>query len=190
MTLADGTLWRAFPWRPEAQTGEPFSPGYIPPGQHSGRFDLHDEPPVLYLAETPEHAVAEIIQAFRGRQIDDKHLERHGQPLALAQASLRRPMRERVLDLTAPPVLGSLGLRPDMLASQSRDQTQAIARLIHDRPAPGFRWWSALTGDWHTVVLFADAIAPDDIDWRPPELLSIASPVVREAAAQIGVRLR
>jgi len=58
--------WRVFPWDPAAKSGEPFSSSYVYPNQGSVRFDLRDVP-VLYLAVTAVHAVAEKLQRFRGQ---------------------------------------------------------------------------------------------------------------------------
>jgi len=38
------TLWRVFPWEPDAEAGEPFSPSYINPSQEDGRYDLAGSP--------------------------------------------------------------------------------------------------------------------------------------------------
>jgi hypothetical protein len=59
-------LWRVFPWDPAAAEGDRFSAGFVPGGQGRNRFDLPGQPRgVIYLAESEEHAVAEMIQAYR-----------------------------------------------------------------------------------------------------------------------------
>ena len=47
------------------------------------------------------------------------------------------------------------------LAASDRRVTQGIAGRIHAAGHSGFRWWSALSGEWHTVVLFTDRIPLD-----------------------------
>jgi len=43
-------MWRCLPWDPDAAEGAAFSASYVGRGQTIGRFDLHDRPPVRYLA--------------------------------------------------------------------------------------------------------------------------------------------
>jgi hypothetical protein len=59
----DATLWRAFSWDVDAADGAPYSIRSVPPvdKQTGGRFD-NDATAVLYLAEFPEHAVAEVLR--------------------------------------------------------------------------------------------------------------------------------
>ncbi|CAN5555590.1 hypothetical protein BH24GEM3_BH24GEM3_19760 [soil metagenome] len=183
------TLWRVFPWDPDAPDGAPFSPAFIPPVQGSGRFDLGTSP-VLYLAESAEHAIGEVIQPFRGRLMRPAHLRRFGKGLALVAVTVAEVVVARVADLTDPATLLHHGVRPDVLAGHDTQRTQAIARILHAAGLPGFRWWSALSGDWHTIVLFLDRPEPDALVFATPELLSLELPMVRVAAEILGVRIR
>lgn len=83
-----------------------------------------------------------------------------------------------------PAVLVELDIRPDQLASHDRTVTQAISRRVHAAKAgyPGFRWWSALTGEWHVSVLFMDRVDPREIEYTSPEPLEIGHPAVQAAA--------
>ena len=183
------TLWRVFPWNRAAAPGESFAPAYVRPRQVSGRFDLQDRPLVLYLAESPEHAAGEKLQRYRARTIGKPALLEHGWPLALVSVALSEDAWASVGDLTDPLVLAELGLRPDLVASFDRHVTEDIARRIHDRGFSGLRWWSALTGDWHTTVLFLDRVSPGSLAYGVPEVLTVESPSVREAAAILGIRI-
>src|SRR5215213_4515201 len=176
-------LWRVFPWNPHATDGAPFSARYAPPtdSHAGGRFDLGTTP-VLYLAQSPAHAVAEVLQGYRGKKLAPQHLVRGDpdqpgtyHPLALAQTWLPANVEARLPDLTDPAVLVRLGIRPDVLASHDRAVTQATARRIHaaGEGYPGLRWWSALTGEWHAVVLFLDRVAPAAIDYAEPEPIDV-----------------
>lgn len=191
--------WRVFPWNPDAAPGEPFSVQYVPPAgiQRGGRFDL-ERPPVLYLAETPGHAVAEVLQRHRGTPITSEHLVRSDagepgifHPLSLVQATLPESVEAQIPDFADPTVLLELGIRPDQLASHNRDLTRAIARRVHAAADgyAGFRWWSALTGEWHVTVLFSDRVDAGSIDYATPEPLHIDHPVVREAARFLNISL-
>ncbi|HMG18700.1 MAG TPA: RES family NAD+ phosphorylase [Gemmatimonadales bacterium] len=172
--------WRVFPWDPAAPAGDPFSPSSIYPNQGSGRFDLSGKL-VVYLAETAVHAVAEKLQRFRGQKIDRKDLIESGKPLALVECRLEKT---KLADLCDPAVLVKLGIAPDVLASREITKTQAIAAALHAAGFGGLRWWSALSGDWHTIVVFQGAIA-----YGAPEQLTMGHKAVQEAAMALGVRL-
>ncbi len=82
------TLWRVFPWEPDAEAGEPFSPSYINPCQEDGRYDLDGKPLILNLAESPAHAIAEQIQGRHGRNLRAGDLTESGRPLAIVRVTI------------------------------------------------------------------------------------------------------
>jgi hypothetical protein len=182
--------WRVFPWDPAAQPGDRFSAPYIAGPQISGRFDLHDRPPVLYLAESPEHAVAEKLQRFRGRPLREAHLKEFGQVLALVEVLVPPRLSARIVDLTDPHVLAQRSIGPDVIASGDRQRTQALAELLMADGRLGLRWWSALTGDWHTTVLFMTPGVSRGLDYGRPQPLHLGTRSVREAADRIGLVVR
>lgn len=189
MTPVPDRLWRVFPWDPEAAPGEPFSSSYLPPIQGKGRFDLPGVPAgVLYLAESPEHAVGEAIQHYRGHDLREADLLVVGRALALVRVSVPPNVLARTVDLCDPEVLVREGLRPDRLAARDRTSTQRIAADLHRAGHAGLRWWSALAGDWHTIVLFRDRLA----EWPvhdAPERLTVDHPAVGEAAHALGISI-
>ena len=163
------------------------------PAQGSGRFDLLDGgrgPLVLYLAESPAHAVGEVMQPFRGRTVGDAHLRRHGRAIAVVEVRADAATGLTVADLTRPAVMERLGVRPDVIASHDRRRTQAAARAVHAAGYAGLRWWSALTGEWHGLVLFLDRVAAGALRWGTPEPITPETPAMREAARLLGFRLR
>lgn len=164
------------------------------PSQGSGRFDLAEGghgPLVVYLGESPAHAIGEVMQAFRGRTVADPHLRRNGHPLALVEVHLDEDAANgAVADLTRPAVLAEVGLRPDVLASHDRRRTQAAARAVHAAGYAGLRWWSALTGEWHGLVLFLDRVAPSALRYGVPQSITLSNPALREAARLLGIRVR
>ncbi len=184
-----GTVgWRVFPWDPPAPAREPFSAGFVPSAQGSGRFDLGTVP-VLYLAESPAHAVGEVLQSFRGRRLHAAHLRRFGHALAVVDVTLPDDAAAGLADLTDPAVLGRHHLRPDTLASRDVQRTQAVSRALHGAGYPGFRWWSSLSGDWHATVLFLDRVLPHRLAWGAPQALALPHPAVADAALELGIRL-
>jgi hypothetical protein len=146
---------------------------------------------VLYLGESPAHAVGEVMQAFRGRTVGEPHLRRRGHSLALVEVRAGEGRDDAaVADLTRPAVLERLGLRPDVLASHDRRRTQAAARAVHAAGYGGLRWWSALTGEWHGLVLFLDRVSPETLRYGVPEPVDTSSLALREAARLLGIRVR
>jgi len=176
---APGAAWRVFPWDPAARPGEPFSPSYIHPNQGSGRFDVAGKL-VVYLAETAIHAVAEKLQRFRGQKINRKDLIESGKTLALVEGHLGSI---KLADLCDPQTLVKYDIRPDVLASRDITKTQAVAAALHKEGFGGLRWWSALSGDWHTIVVFQG-----EIEYGTPEPLTIGHEAVREASAALGIQ--
>jgi RES domain len=108
--------------------------------------------------------------------------------------TLASSLISRIVDCTDPAVLAALGLRPDALAHHDRAITQAIARRLHDldegsdQPA-GLRWWSALTGAWHTVVLFTDRERPGEVAFAAPRRIEVDDEVVVRALSVLGIRV-
>src|SRR3990172_2852136 len=138
LRLMELVLWRAFPWDPLAQAGAPFSASYIPERQGGGRFDL-EHSLVVYLAESPEHAVAEKIQGYRGQELAEPDLGRAGRRLAVASARLGASARVGITDLCDPDELARRRLRPDTIASRDIQRTHAIAEALYEDGKTGLR---------------------------------------------------
>lgn len=173
--------FRVFPWDPAAKPGEPFSPSYINPHQGAGRFDVPGKL-VVYLAESAVHAVAEKLQRFRGQKIDRKDLIESGKTLALVECQVGKI---RLADLCDPAVLVQYAIAPDVLASREVAKTQRVAAALHEAGYHGLRWWSALSGDWHTIVVFQG-----EIEYGKPEPLTIGHKAVQEASEALGIPRR
>lgn len=182
-------LWRVFPWNPDVDEGRPFSPSHVPPTTGRGRFDLPVAcSPVLYVAEAPQHAIAEAIQPWRNRPLRRAHLLQAGHPLALVGVQLKRNDAEELVDLCDPATLRRRRLRPDQIASRHRRTTQPIAASVWDSGNVGLRWWSSYWGGWHGVALFTARLARS-LRFGRPEILSADTPALREAAAALGMPL-
>ena len=182
-------FWRVFPWDPDVKEGNPFSASYIPPTTGRGRFDLPpDCSPVLYLAESPEHAIAETIQPWRNRPLRRPHLLRAGRPLALVGVQLEPDEASRLLDLCDPRTLRHSRLNPERIASRHRHRTQSIAASAWDNGHAGLRWWASFWGDWQGVVLFMKRTRRG-LHFGEPEVISRDTPALHEAADALGMRL-
>lgn len=158
----------------------------MPTAQGSGRFDLPEQP-VWYLSESPVHAVAEVLQSFRGRPFKEGMLRRFDHPLALVEVQLPEEDAACIADLDDPAELLRLGLSPGALASDDRLRTQAIAERVYMSGAAGLRWWSKLSGDWHAVVLFLDRVPVERLEIDRPEGLTREHPAVRSACRWLAM---
>lgn len=142
----------------------------------------------MYASRQGQSAVAEAIQAFRGRVLTDARLRRmSGRPLALA--AFRDDVLERIVDLDDPAELLARGLRPSAVATRNRAVTHAVAREIFQEGAQGIGWWSTLEASWANVTLFAERVA-DLLELNgEPETLTVRHPSIRDAAEVLGIRL-
>jgi len=164
----------------------PFAPDYVPQHQGSGRFDLR-ESAVWYLAESPEHAAAEVLQGFRGRRFQPGMLHRFGHPLALVAIDLPDDTASRIANLDDPRVLLELGIAPSTVASDDRARTQGVAEGLFASNSAGLRWWSRLSGDWHSVVLFLGRAAPSTLAIGAPVPLTVNHSAVVHACRFLAI---
>ena len=142
-----------------------------------------------YLAETPVHAVSESLQGFRGRDFSDAMLLRFGRPLAIVGIELPDDVADDIVDFDDPAALARFGVAPSVLASEDREKTQAVASRVYASGATGLRWWSALSGDWHTVVLFLDRAPVEALEIDAPQVLSREHAAVVSACRFLAMRL-
>jgi hypothetical protein len=169
----------------------------VPGPTGRGRFDLPARlSRVRYLAESPEHALAEFLHPWRGQTIDDRHLRRAGYALALVEvhAGSGGDAAGGLADLCDPSVLATLAIPPDHIASRHRAKTQPLARAIWHAGYHGLRWWSRFWGDWHTIVHFTARSDGGESSAAPairaaPERITTSSPVLQEAARLLGIEV-
>jgi hypothetical protein len=147
-----------------------------------------DHSAVLYVAESPEHAIAELLQPWRNRPLRSAHLLRGGRPLALVSIEVKGSAGGDLLDLCDPHALVSIDTGPDRVASRDRARTQRIARRAWDDGRTGVRWWSVFGGDWHGVALFESRLR-GWIEFGSPEPLSRDSIPLRAAAGALGMEV-
>ena len=178
------TLYRVFPWAPRRFV----RPLDVPrERQGANRHDNPDRYTALYLSREAESAVAEAIQAFRGRTLTDRDLERaDGRRLALA--ALDDAAVPPLVDLDDPTVLLAWSWRPSQVATRDRATTQAIARALFDDGAAGCSWWSSLEASWTNVTLFGRRAGPMGLA-APVEPLTVMHPSLIAAARRHGVTL-
>lgn len=184
-------LWRVFPYDRKAKAGQPFSSSYTPINQGSGRFDIPQHSPVLYLAESPVHALAEVLQGLRNQSIDKHDLIRFGFQLAIVAVEITN---HSILDLCDPVNLLAYDIRPDSIASNNFKQTQGIATTVFENGFSGLRWWSSLSGDWHSTVVFTNRVFLDDprgcaIRFDEPVPIEVNSPELIAMADSLSIKI-
>ena len=164
---------------------------YVPRDrQGSGR---HDDPArfgAFYAARSPVAAVAETIQAFRGRDLGPEDLQL-ADGSRLSMATLEDASLQAMLDLDDPAVLVQEGWRPSGVASRDRAVTQAMAVRAFDAGALGLSWWSTLDSAWTNVTLFAERTIDAGlvVSTAEPEPLSLKHPALVAAADHLGIPL-
>jgi RES domain len=180
-------LYRVFPFAPDAppsdEGGALFAPREL---QGRGRHDNPAAYTALYLSRTPDSAVAERLQVFRGRSIDDRHLRR-ADGLRYAMAAIDDSGIAAPVDLDDPEELRVRALRPSRVATTDRSITQPIALAAFDDGASGIAWWSTIEALWTNVTLFAERCRRDLRVGGEPEPLTATSPVVLRVAERLGV---
>lgn len=142
---------------------------------------------MLYVAESPDHAVAELLQPWRGQRLETFHLTRAGLPLAMARVNIAADTVLELADLCDPKTLSSLEVSPDATASRHRETTQPIAQAAWNAGRSGLRWWSSFWGDWHTAVLFV-ARTGVGTHFGAPEILTLDHEAVAGAASLLDMR--
>lgn len=183
-------LYRVFRAIPGAAPSDRGGPLFVPRArQGAGRHDDAARYGAFYAARTAEAAVAEVIQAFRGKDLVDADLSLVGgavQALAILDDGALGPLT----DLDDPAVLLADGWRPSRVASKDRSITQPMAKAVFTGGALGLSWWSTLDAAWTNVTLFAertlDAGAITVVD---TERLTLRHPVVQAAAAHLAIPL-
>jgi hypothetical protein len=182
-------LYRVFPVVAGARLRDPGGPLYV--ARHLQGAGRHDDPGrygALYASRVPESAVAEALQAFRGRDVAARHLVRSGRPLTLAAIDDSR--LDAVPDLDDPAELVRRGLRPSGVATSDRATTQAVAAALFDEGARGFAWWSTIEASWPNVTLFAERALTGLRLAGTPEPLVLDHPVLAAVAERLGLSLR
>ena len=182
-------LYRVFPEVPGTRPREAGGPLYV--ARHLQGSSRHDDPSrygALYTSRSPESAVAEALQAFRGRDIEPRHLVRTGRQLSLAAIDESR--LGTLPDLDDPAELVRRSLRPSAVATHDRSITQPEAAAIFDDGHPGFSWWSTIEASWANVTLFVERASRGLRISGTPEPLSVGHPALVAVAERMGFVLR
>jgi hypothetical protein len=182
-------LYRLFPWDPAADAAASGGALFNPRAQQgSGRHDNPHLYGALYVARVEVSAVAEWLVAFRGQSLAaDDFVRTDGRRWGLV--GLDDSGLPDIVDLDDPSELAARGLRPSRVATRVRSTTQEVAGTLFAEGIPGFGWWSTLEASWPNVTLFAERALPALRVADGPREIAIDHPIVRAAAAAIGVTL-
>jgi len=184
-------LYRVYRALDEAGAEARGGPLFVPRDrQGAGRHDSPGRYGAFYAARSAEAAVAETIQAFRGRDLSPEDLElADGSRLTLV--AFDDSALESLVDLDEPAVLVEERWRPSGVASRDRTVTQAMAVHAFEAGALGLSWWSTLDSAWTNVTLFAErtigagAVAVEG----QVEPLSLKHPALFAAADHLAIPL-
>lgn len=182
-------LYRLFPWDPAADASASGGALFNPRAQQgSGRHDNPDLYGALYTSRVEVSVVAEWLVGFRGQVLaPDDFVRVDGRRLAIVgldDAALRG-----TVDLDDPVELTARRWRPSTVATRTRSATQDVAGSLFAEGIPGFGWWSTLEASWPNVTLFAERALDGLRIADGPREIAIEHPVVRRAAAAVGVIL-
>jgi hypothetical protein len=158
--------------------------------QGAGRHDSPGRYGAFYAARTPIAAVAETIQAFRGRELGEDDLARaDGTALALAELDDANLDLDKLRDLDDPGVLVEEAWRPSWVAGRDRAVTQAMAVRVFEAGGLGLSWWSTLDASWTNVTLFAERTLAAGLATASgtPERLTLSHPAVVAAADHLAI---
>ncbi|MDP9243404.1 MAG: RES family NAD+ phosphorylase [Actinomycetota bacterium] len=182
-------LYRSFARDDSAKDHEPGGALFVPRwNQGAGRHDNPYEYGTLYASRSPESAVAEYLQHFRGHSVSSADLKfADGRVLSLAAiADDRIPS---LPDLDDPEELLAQHLRPSRVATRNREMTQSIALELFGTGSEGFSWWSTIEAAWINVTLFAERAIERLTLAAEPEALTLTHPAVVQAAGELGIPL-
>jgi RES domain len=186
-------LYRVFRSVAGASSDAPGGPLFVPrERQGAGRHDSPGRYGAFYAARTPIAAVAESIQAFRGRELGEDDLARaDGSALALAELEDAPLESAGLRDLDDPAVLVAEAWRPSWVVGRDRAVTQAMAVRVFEAGGLGLSWWSTIDASWTNVTLFAErTIAAGLVGVaRTPERLSLSHPAVVATADHLAIPL-
>jgi hypothetical protein len=175
------TLYRVFPYLPDAGLTEPGGALYRPPAG-GGRIDNPDFYSVLYLGDSAAGAVAEAFGRFPewtpAILVGSPSLSQSVRALACYHL----PDEVRVCDLDDPKRLITLGLKPSDVVSRDYARTRAWARGIYERGEwAGIRWWSYYDSRWASFGLWAI----EQLILEEVKMLTLGDAALRDAAHTI-----
>ncbi|MGH8957810.1 MAG: RES family NAD+ phosphorylase [Acidimicrobiia bacterium] len=179
------TLYRVFPWLPDARRGHPGHPSFVP-GGGAGRIDNPEHYLALYLSDGPGGACAE---AFFFKTVWDAKMLRGSPSLTgsvQAIATFELDPGTQICDLDDASRLVALGLRPSHVVTRDRNVTQAWAlSIFQQQNFGGIRWWSYHDPRWGSHGVWATS----NLELQGVEALTLGHAAVSEAAAVLNRRI-
>lgn len=187
-------VYRVFPYLPSAADGEPGHPGYLNPGQGTGRLDNAQDYLCWYFAAEPSGAVGELfgdLGRWSEAMLLFPALPGSRRALGVYELADDTPL----LNLDDARSLLDRGLRPTQVIARNRPVTQAWALRVFQeqrdghRTWAGVRWWSFQRPQWTIVGIWQQAgmSAPTCVR---VESLDLSHVVVVDAARALAKPLR
>jgi hypothetical protein len=171
-------FYRVHFWVPSAKPGENGHPLYVWPRQGAGRIDNPPHYRTLYVADSPQGAVAET---FGNHSVwtPDLYVGLPSLPGSVRAISILEGSPS-VLDLDDASTLLDQGLRPSRVVTRNRTHTQAWALGIYTViGGGGVRWWSYHDPDWGSLGLWdyssIAVVSTSPLSHKHPAVVSAAS---------------
>ncbi|WP_339618771.1 RES domain-containing protein [uncultured Salinibacterium sp.] len=184
-------VYRVFGYDPAAAIGGSGHPTYIFPRQTTGRWDNYDQYKIVYVAASPEGAIAEMfarIPEWSDSMFDVGYLP--GGRFALATFSV--PDGISLRDLDDANTLVEMSLRPTQVVIQNPSYTQGLALSIFrerrndgSKRWAGIRWWSAWKAQWPVMAIWIEPGEPFPLRLQSVEPLDVAHIAVVDAASSL-----
>jgi len=174
--------FRVHYWVPGALPGENGHPLYVWPRQGSGRIDNPAHYLTLYVADSPQCAVAETF-GNHATWTTDLY-----QGLPTLPGSVRALSEfdgsPSILDMDDASTLLAQGLRPSRVVTRHRIHTQAWALGVFiSIGGAGVRWWSYHDPDWGAVGIWDQSslslVQTTPLSHRHPAVLGAAAVLSR-----------
>jgi D-alanyl-lipoteichoic acid acyltransferase DltB (MBOAT superfamily) len=183
-------LFRVFPWDQQSEGSSAGGPLFVPRlKQGSGRHDIPERDGVFYCSTNVTSAIAEAIQSFRGRKINNQTFQRvNGWILSLVSYNIQDD-KLKIENLDHPKNLAKRGLIPSQIATNHRPTTQNVARRLYDEGLSGFSWWSALEASWQNVTLFENRVKKHLEIKDAPKILQVQLEEVQNTAYKLNIEL-
>lgn len=178
-------LYRVFPYRPGARTGDPGHPLYVHPDQGFGRWDNPDLYRAFYVAASPSGAIGETfahLSTWSRAMLAFPAID--GAIRMLGLYSFAEELHP-LLDFDSPRALLDRALRPTEIIIRNRPRTQHVAREAFNEHAwGGLSWWSMHRPQWTLHLLWdVEGIAVEGVEELP------GHPALRNAGRLLAKQL-
>lgn len=184
-------LYRVFPYKSSARSGEPGHPNYLFRGQTAGRWDNSHAYLAWYLSRTAAGAIGETfgnLAHWSLSMFDTPYVPGARRALAVFNVPDALPL----LDLDDPAELVKRSVRPSQIVRRNIGFTQPFALSAFREQNPdgsrrwaGLTWWSFHRPIWTNAALWATDTEPSPLALQRVEQLDLDHPAIVDASAEL-----